>query len=142
MIKVTKATERNIKQLSTLKPGDIVRIYKTSCGRPRPFSKVEKYDTAVVGNRGFTYEDSIDGMYDGTPTSARLHLVITGEYGITETDIRLSNNILAKGKIVYKETAQIDWLFGPEKTNSSWPFSLRRCHYYIAIEVPTKEESK
>ena len=128
MTKIARATERNIKRLSKLQPGDVVRIYKKSWnGEGRYY---DGYDIATVGESGFTYKST-----NGTHVTAWLHLVVKTEYGVTDKSIYLSNALQGEEFIGFTDEAQEE--LDRQRDVWRWEWS----NYRIAIEIVEKNSS-
>jgi hypothetical protein len=128
MTKIVRATERNIKRLSKLQPGDEVRVYKKGRRYEGPYG--EEYDVATVGENGFTFI-SMNGRY----VKARLNLVVKTYWGTTDASLYLSSCL--EGQEFIDFTDEAAEARNREEGRISW-----QAQYHIAIEIPSKKESK
>lgn len=131
MTKIARATERNIKRLSKLQPGQVVRIYKKSWDGEGRYYK--NYDIARVGEKGFTSKET---NIEGAVVQASLHLIVKTEYGITDAAIYLSSAREGQEFIHFTDKAQETR--DRERDVWRWEWS----NYQIAIEVVEKKSSQ
>ena len=128
MTKIARATERNIKRLSKLQPGDEVRVYKKGWHSEGRYG--EEYDVATVGKKGFTFLDT-NGRY----VTARLNLVVETYWGTTDASLYLSSWLEGQEFISFTDEAAEARFREEGRANT-------QALYHIAIEVPSKKESK